>query len=582
MTRKFFQIGFNKCGTTFLAQLFQINRIPAVHWLEGALAEDIAYSRLTCRAPLQKWADSTVAFTDMESVRYLNLPIVEAFKDYDFLDLHFPGAIFLLNTRRREDWVKSRYMHRGGEYARACARILNVSLADLGDIWSADWDAHLTGCRAYFAGRPEFVEIDIDHAAPADYRDALSPWFDLPKCPTMPDAKRLKARASYDARRAEMLAKPAPDQAMSDTGRHDIADLLAKCATPAQVASNAESPGTLPEQCIRFDVEDQALYDMTGQRLAIRRDAAGWYRFDPAYPRLLQPTAMANDIAQVTDRGTYEFDMRDGFLAGADTGPSIGRPILAPNRRDGAKNVFLWPASWLHRLGQTVFLGTSPGDTLAFEDKKDCAIWRGPVSGYAFEPDGADLTRPVAAAIGALLSSPENTPEHRQSLRELRRNSRVRFIRRNLRNADISARFLPHPKNDRALHSADLGSYLAARDEPADITRLYRYVICLGGTAGPENILPALNSLSVVLKETDGCEQFHTGLFRPWEHFIPLEWGANDLADKLRWARANPGACREISAKARGLCAALADPTLRRLHLAAVLRAYRRATGQPL
>lgn len=102
MPPKFFQIGFNKCGTTFIARLFDMNGIPAAHWLEGALAEDIAFARLTGTRPLARWAQ-TVAFTDMESVRFLNMPIIEAFRDFAFLDAHYPGAVFLLNTRRIED-----------------------------------------------------------------------------------------------------------------------------------------------------------------------------------------------------------------------------------------------------------------------------------------------------------------------------------------------------------------------------------------------------------------------------------------------------------------------------------------------
>ena len=118
LSRKFFQIGFNKCGTTFIARLFAMNGIPTVHWEENGLAEDIAFSKLSGRAPLQPWAHVT-AFTDMESVRSINLPIVEAFREFAYLDRSFPGSVFLLNTRRVEDWIISRYRHRGGRYARA-------------------------------------------------------------------------------------------------------------------------------------------------------------------------------------------------------------------------------------------------------------------------------------------------------------------------------------------------------------------------------------------------------------------------------------------------------------------------------
>ena len=208
MSRKFFQIGFNKCGTTFIARLFEMNGYPTVHWAEGALAEDIAWSKLAGIKPLQPWADTTVAFTDMESVRYLNMPIIEAFKEYRFLDESWPGSVFLLNTRNVEDWVISRYMHRGGSYARAYAQIRGVALPDLADLWAGEWEAHLAACRAYFAGRAEFVEIDIDQAAPGDYRDALAPWFDLKDCPPRPGAGVKSRREGYLAQLSRMLETP--------------------------------------------------------------------------------------------------------------------------------------------------------------------------------------------------------------------------------------------------------------------------------------------------------------------------------------------------------------------------------------
>ncbi|MCG6113530.1 MAG: hypothetical protein MEQ74_15550, partial [Paracoccus sp.] len=49
--------------------------------------------------------------------------------------------------RRVEDWIASRYLHRGGAYARSIAAAMGVPLGALGDIWAADWDAHLAGAR---------------------------------------------------------------------------------------------------------------------------------------------------------------------------------------------------------------------------------------------------------------------------------------------------------------------------------------------------------------------------------------------------------------------------------------------------
>ncbi|MDB2552868.1 glycosyl transferase family 90, partial [Paracoccus sp. (in: a-proteobacteria)] len=78
----------------------------------------------------------------------------------------------------------------------------------------------------------------------------------------------------------------------------------------------------------------------------------------------------------------------------------------------------------------------------------------------------------------------------------------------------------------------------------------------------------------------DDWQGFHSGLFQPWRHYVPLAQGCGDLAERLAWARANPAECGRISERARAICAALADPDLRRRHLTRVLQDYRAATGQ--
>jgi len=109
----------------------------------------------------------------------------------------------------------------------------------------------------------------------------------------------------------------------------------------------------------------------------------------------------------------------------------------------------------------------------------------------------------------------------------------------------------------------------------------HRNLVCLGATSGAEDLLPLLNSNSVVLLEEDGWETFARAIFQPWQHYIPLRAGGGDLPERLAWARANPDACRQMSARARALCALLADPQARHDQLSAILRDYRAATGQP-
>ena len=495
LTRKFFQIGYNRCGTTFIARLFRLNGIPAAHWEEGALAEDIAYAKLAGRVPLERWTDRIVAFTDMESVRYVNMPVVEAFKEYAFLDRSFPGAVFLLNTRRVEDWIASRYLHRGGSYARTYARIRGVAPADLADLWAAEWEEHLAGVRAHFAGRPEFVEIDIDRAAPQDYRDALAPFFDLPQCPDLPGPDARRWRAGYWSRLERMLAAAPP--ALPAARRTDLAGRLAAFARPAGLRQGAGEGDACSDRLVSFDAARGEIRDREGKSLPVRRGADGWLHLDPARLRWLEVAAAANDIAQVTDQGIYRLDMHPA--PAAPPGQAVGGPVLAPGRRAGAENVFLWPMPRHHRPGNDAFLGDPQRADPPFADKLD----------LAFRCDAPEGDAP-------------------------------------------------------------------GRPDPLS----HRYLICPGGAAGAGDFIRFANSNSVVLKEEDGWEHAFSGLFRPWEHYVPLACGAGDLAERLAWARAHPEECRAMSRAARDLCAALADPELRRAHLERVLADYRAASGQ--
>jgi hypothetical protein len=566
MPPKFFQIGFNKCGTTFIAKLFDLNGIPAVHWAEGALADDIAYSRLTGRPPLQPWAKDVVAFTDMESVRFLNMPVIEAFKEYAFLDASFPDSVFLLNTRNVDDWVASRYMHWGGSYARSYAANLGVQLADLADIWTREWHAHIAGCRAHFAGRREFIEIDIDTATPDDYRTALAPWFDLPVCPKIPGAGVRKARKAYPARLQQMLDAPALGADIPPQRRDRLAERLAKFAAPARLSGRGlRVPPN--DVALRLDLAMGQLHDAQGRLIPLQRGPTGRFYLDAQRFGMLRTAATVNDIAQIADDGVYWLDMQPACLT-ADS------PVIAGLRRNGAKDTFLWPAPWLHRIGNDDFPGAPKGDDPDFDDRADLAVWRGRLCGYAENPDPDDLTQRAETAIGILLAKPEGSAKARDAVRTICRNARWRFLERNAGSTGVDLAFMADDRTRDAITRAGLTTNWRT-DSPNG-----RYVICMGRSDGDADFLPLADSNAVVLKEEDGWESVATGLFKPWRHYIPLASGGADLKERLEWARANPDQCRQMSSHARHICAGLADPAGRRMHLTQVLAAYQKASGQ--
>ena len=105
-----FQIGFNRCGTKFISELFRSNGYEARHWGMGGLAEDVFYAKATGQRPLKAWPKARL-FSDMESVHRFDRPMLEAFREFRYLEKAFPQALFLLNERDPEEWAASRASH---------------------------------------------------------------------------------------------------------------------------------------------------------------------------------------------------------------------------------------------------------------------------------------------------------------------------------------------------------------------------------------------------------------------------------------------------------------------------------------
>ncbi|MEL7026103.1 MAG: sulfotransferase [Pseudomonadota bacterium] len=170
---KIFQVGFNKCGTRSLTEFFRRSGYRAAHWKGGKLADDIMSSKAAGRVPLQNWS-GTVLFTDLEKVTKTEM--VEAYREFAYLDETYPDAHFLLNTRNVDDWLTSRMRHWNGTYFRDYMKHYNTRdpIAVLQQ-WKDDWFSHIDAVRTYFADRPgKLIEFDLDR----DDAQALTLRFD--------------------------------------------------------------------------------------------------------------------------------------------------------------------------------------------------------------------------------------------------------------------------------------------------------------------------------------------------------------------------------------------------------------------
>ena len=106
---KIFQIGFNKCGTKTLHHYFSRNGIKSVHWDEGRLAQRM-FTNLATGKKLVAGYEQFDVFTDMEFLSKSGI-YLEAYKLFPHLTSQYPEALFILNTRNREAWIRSRLEH---------------------------------------------------------------------------------------------------------------------------------------------------------------------------------------------------------------------------------------------------------------------------------------------------------------------------------------------------------------------------------------------------------------------------------------------------------------------------------------
>jgi hypothetical protein len=164
---KIFQIGFNKCGTSTIHHYLRSNGVSSVHWDRGRLAQRI-FANLAEGLDLLAGYEQFDAFTDMEYLDHAGT-YLEGYKLFPYLAAQYPGAVFILNTRDREDWIRSRLAHGKSSYARRHMDYHRVRTAEeLATIWRADWERHHRRVVEFFRGKPyRFfvcrIETDLPH-----------------------------------------------------------------------------------------------------------------------------------------------------------------------------------------------------------------------------------------------------------------------------------------------------------------------------------------------------------------------------------------------------------------------------------
>lgn len=160
---KIFQIGFNKCATRALSYMFKENGYLRADWEQGRLAQSIAKAMESGQKPLSDYPDVTI-FSDMEYVK-AGRPILEGYRQFEYIDRHYPEALFILNTRSCEAWLRSRCNHGNGVYLENYRRHYGYDTPEeVIDRWRREWHRHHLDVLGYFSDsrRHRLFVLDID------------------------------------------------------------------------------------------------------------------------------------------------------------------------------------------------------------------------------------------------------------------------------------------------------------------------------------------------------------------------------------------------------------------------------------
>ncbi len=207
------QVGFNKCATRSLTNLFAgSGHLSAHHKFKHLLAKNqnialLMRENIRVGRKVFHGFDHHVFYADLmwqsKSETY------EAFKDFRRILDDYPDTILLLNTRERENWIKSRATHGHGTFLQMVMQAEGFRAeAECLEFWRQDWEAHLADVRAFMASKPaQLVQFDSDAQSvddlvamlPAYHLDA-SAWGDVGRSrgrklgPLSAYLKRLNAR----------------------------------------------------------------------------------------------------------------------------------------------------------------------------------------------------------------------------------------------------------------------------------------------------------------------------------------------------------------------------------------------------
>lgn len=169
-----FQIGFNRCATGAFFKLFQNSGVTSLHHCgrKHRMAGDMTLLNVNPQKlidrnirrgrPPVEGLEKYTAFFDMEYTDQRRR--IENYRYFERFAEAYPDALFIMNTRDKDDWLKSRIAHNDGKYLTKMTELYGISQHDVVETWAEHYDTHTAQVEAYFGRHSDrCLWFDLDH-----------------------------------------------------------------------------------------------------------------------------------------------------------------------------------------------------------------------------------------------------------------------------------------------------------------------------------------------------------------------------------------------------------------------------------
>jgi hypothetical protein len=174
---KIFLIGFNKCGTTSLHKFFRNQGLKSAHCWIGNKSLAVEAARHSDAATCRKIFASWQVFSDFTFLK--EKTFIEPLDLYPVWRHAFPNAYFILNDRNIDEWVRSRLVHKDGDFLKRYLIYSGCDETAAVAHWRAKFLAHKEEVLSFFKDDKRFCHFTLGQDDISKIIDFLGPDYRL-------------------------------------------------------------------------------------------------------------------------------------------------------------------------------------------------------------------------------------------------------------------------------------------------------------------------------------------------------------------------------------------------------------------